>query len=234
MPQFLYAAELKQSYRCFGHFYELQLADTTRLKCRSVLEIVNYRRIAAADDSLSGRRPDAVFIMMNPGSSRPLVDDYREHEVSCPQKDLAAAIRPLVLTMPDTTQYQVMRVMHACNWDHVRVLNLSDLRETKSANFVELVAGLSGRPDGDLHSVFCGQRRDELRRLMGRANGGPVVLAWGQVQGLRPLAVQCLESVADEETVGVCSGEDACLFAHPSPMLKKHKEKWLAGILEML
>ena len=234
MPPFLYAAELKKSYRCFGHFYELKLTDATVLKCRSVLEIINDKQVAQNDDTLSARKPDAVVIMMNPGSSRPLLDDYREPQISCPQDELDRDTRPLVLTMPDTTQYQVMRVMHALNWSHVRVLNLSDLREAKSHNFVKRVAELSKKKDGDLHSIFCETRRNELVRLIRGANAGPVILAWGKVQGLKPLARQCLDAVASKKTVGVSYEDDACLFAHPSPMRKKHKEKWLTAILEML
>jgi len=81
-----------------------------------------------AIDLLSAQLPDAIFIMMNPGSSRPLEEvDNVVSEDNINKLEIS-----LVPTKPDTTQYQVMRVMHYCNWNHVRVLNISDMRDPKS------------------------------------------------------------------------------------------------------
>ena len=67
---FIYAGELKTRFNVFGHFYDLRLGGKV-LKCRSTLDIV-----AADISDCSTMLPDAVVIMMNPGSSRPLDRKY--------------------------------------------------------------------------------------------------------------------------------------------------------------
>ena len=132
MQPFIPADELKQNYGVFGHFYAVELASKEVVECRSVLEIASKTHAPKEPSELSMLRPDAVFVMMNPGSSRPLV------EVNNPIHAKAIHKLPisLVPTRPDTTQYQVMRLMHFRCWRHVRVLNLSDLRNPKSAEFI--------------------------------------------------------------------------------------------------
>lgn len=67
----------------------------------------------------------------------------------------------LVRTKPDTTQYEVMRLMHYCEWRHVRVLNLSELRCSKSNAFFKQYKALE--VDGfDSHSIFSKRRANEL------------------------------------------------------------------------
>jgi hypothetical protein len=62
--------------------------------------------------ALSSKTPDAVFIMMNPGSYRPLIE-VRNHIHAEAIHELPISLVPTKL---DTTQYQVMRVMHYCEW----------------------------------------------------------------------------------------------------------------------
>ena len=45
----------------------------------------------------------------------------------------------MVFAKPDVTQYQVMRIMAEMGWDHVRIVNLSDIREPKSIKFFKRV-----------------------------------------------------------------------------------------------
>ncbi len=85
MSEFIYAAELKKTFRCSGHFYRLNIEGSDPLLCRSMLEITSLPREAVGvgtnpDDLFSSNHtsegvvqslPNAVVIMMNPGSSRP-------------------------------------------------------------------------------------------------------------------------------------------------------------------
>ncbi|MFM9962027.1 MAG: hypothetical protein ACKV2Q_12470 [Planctomycetaceae bacterium] len=131
MVRFIPAEELKSRYDVFGHFYSVRVSRNTVVHCRSVLEIVEQADSPDELSVLSKQKPDAVFIMMNPGSSRPLVAVNNRIDA----EELHELPISLVPTKPDTTQYQVMRLMHHCEWRHVRVLNLSDLRCSKSAEF---------------------------------------------------------------------------------------------------
>jgi len=73
---FIYAEELKRKYRVLGHFYNLRIGDRI-FKCRSLLEIVSFQEEYDFD-----AMPDAVVVMMNPGSSRPLDIAYEPREYS--------------------------------------------------------------------------------------------------------------------------------------------------------
>ncbi|MBF0156042.1 MAG: DUF1643 domain-containing protein, partial [Magnetococcales bacterium] len=172
-PRVIPAAELKARFGVFGYFYRLALGGEL-LGCRSVLTLVAHEDVPGDPADLLEARPDLLVVMMNPGSSRPLV--------SLPERPAATSAeaiwrgRFLVPTRPDTTQYQVMRIMAAKGFRHARVLNLSDLREPKSPLLLARLAGLAALPDGALHSLFGGMREGERRALLGEAGAAPLLL----------------------------------------------------------
>jgi hypothetical protein len=222
MTAFAYAAELKKTFRCYGHFYRLCVEGIEPPLCRSVLEITSLSREAIG-------LPDAVVIMMNPGSSRPIEDGDTDSLLSMPLP--AGFQKPLVLTQPDNTQYQIMRIMVSRHWKHVRVLNISDLRDPKSPSFIARTQKLAVLPGGATHSLFCEARTAECEQMLRRKPGAPFILGWGQDAGLIPLAKQCLACIEGERIITVPAGNDPALTAHPSPMLQSKKEEWLATIL---
>jgi hypothetical protein len=229
MADFTYAAELKKTFRCYGHFYRLRVPGMEPLLCRSVLEIISLTSPRPRPVQPAHRLPDAVVIMMNPGSSRPIEDGDTDSLLTMPLP--AGFQKPLVLTQPDNTQYQVMRVMASQKWKHARVLNISDLRDPKSPSFIARVQRLATLPDGDTHSLFCKRRKEERDPLLRRKAGAPLILGWGQDAGLLPLAQQCLACVRGEKIITVPAGNDPALTAHPSPMLQSKKQEWLESIL---
>lgn len=225
---FTYADQLKKHYRCYGHFYTWKRAGV-ELPSRSVLEMVDRTRLDVAPDTLWSRPADAVVIMMNPGSSRPLEGG------TIPQVTSSQAIadKTLVLTQPDNTQYQLMRIGLLKHWAHIRVLNLSDLREPKSVQFLKKVAALEKVSGGGIHSIFSLERREECAQALARKND-PLLLGWGQHLDLLPLATQCIKRLEGARTLGVPSALHPLLNAHPSPMMQQQKEQWLARMLEAL
>ncbi len=231
--EFLYAAELKKRFTCYGHFYELAFLTGDRAKCRSVLEIVDSSIPRDNPSELSERKPDAVVVMMNPGSSHPKDVYHIDEEIEYP-RTTASARKELVLTQPDNTQYQVMRVAVHQGWRHIRVLNLSDLRDPKSGSFLQKVEALAGIMGGHVHSMFCEERAEELRRSLQRRTRTPILLGWGQDTGLIPMAEQCMARLAGEPTCTVASDVHPLLSAHPSPMLQSKKLQWLETIMREL
>ena len=127
--EFVYADELKRSFSVLGHFYDIEIAGKV-FPCRSVLEII-YN----AEETEASEVPDAVVIMMNPGSSRPLDMSYIPKCYSVSDVLGGGWSRELIPARPDNAQYQLMRLMLLKKWKHVRVLNLSDLRNGNSGNF---------------------------------------------------------------------------------------------------
>jgi len=231
--EFLYAAELKKRFTCYGHFYELVLMNGERAKCRSVLEIVDTAVPQDNPSDISGMEPDVVVIMMNPGSSHPKDIYHIDGEIEYP-RDNGSMRKELVLTQPDNTQYQVMRVAVAKGWRHIRVLNLSDLRDPKSGSFLQKVDALAGVMGGHTHSMFCKERIAECGHSLRRQGNTPIMLGWGQDPGLIPLAGQCLKRIDGEPTRTVSSDVHPLLNAHPSPMLQSRKLQWLENMLVAL
>jgi hypothetical protein len=239
MSAFTYAAELKKTFRCYGHFYRLNIAGAEPQLCRSMLEITSLPREAVgagtgpvdlfSSPGTARNLPDAVVIMMNPGSSRPIEEGDTESLLTLPLP--AGFQKPLVLTQPDNTQYQIMRIMVSKHWNHVRVLNISDLRDPKSPSFIARTQKLAALPGGDTHSLFSNVRKTEREAMLCRKPEAPFILGWGQDAGLIPLAQQCLSRIEGEKMIAVPAGNHPVLTAHPSPMLQSKKEEWLDAIL---
>jgi hypothetical protein len=230
---FLYAAELKKQFSCYGHFYELVTMGGERARCRSVLEIVDRSVPQEHPSDISLMKPDVVVVMMNPGSSHPRDIYHIDGEIEYPQSG-GSMRKELVLTQPDNTQYQIMRIAVAKGWGHIRVLNLSDLRDPKSGSFLQRVEALSEIMGGHAHSIFCNDRAAECTHALARKSKTPVMLGWGQVPGLVPLAEQCMKRMAGEPVCTVPSDVHPLLNAHPSPMLQSKKLLWLEQILMAL
>lgn len=231
--QALRAADCKARFAVHGLFYDLPLGGAV-WKCRSILELIAHDLVPADDPSpVLTRRPDLLVVMMNPGSSRSVDASFLPPRVAW--VDAIAGVRRLVATIPDTTQYQIMKVMAARGWRHARVLNLSDLRETKSPNLFRHVQALGGLPDGTAHSIWSPARRAELLERIGPAAGSPpVILGWGRHKALFPLAELCLTALEGRTLLGVQAPEGPLAYAHPSPMMQAGKDAWIAAILEQM
>jgi len=224
MQPFIPADKLKQKYGVFGHFYSVELASKEVVECRSVLEIASKTLAPKEHSELSQLRPDAVFIMMNPGSSRPLVEVNNRIRARAIHK-LPISLVP---TKPDTTQYQVMRLMHFRGWRHVRVLNLSDLRSPKSAEFIKLFQRLEDESNFDSHSVFSDARTDELLLKLPKSKKTPLVLAWGLSDKLNPLIDRCMSRLPRKSNLmGLLEPSTTNKYRHPLPSLQKEQRRWV-------
>jgi hypothetical protein len=227
--EFIPADDLKQSYGVFGHFYSVELPSKEVVECRSVLELIAKSHVPNDYSDLSQRSPNAVFVMMNPGSSRPLVEVKNRIRANSIHK-LAIS---LVLTKPDTTQYQVMRLMKHCEWKHVRVLNLSDLRCSKSAEFFKQFKGLESTHSFDAHSIFCDRREDELALKLTSHRAIPVIRAWGVSPHLDPLIDRCVSTLPRANPVrGLLKEGTIDKFLHPLPSLQSQQMEWVHRMVE--
>jgi hypothetical protein len=197
--------ELNEAFEVKGKFY----TSPAGFECRSELQI---RRPHLRGET----RPDAVVVMMNPGGSIPLE---------------RAAANSLVCTRPDTTQFQIMRVMDMVPWSIVTVLNLSDLREGSSSQLVGRVQCYETREGHGRHSIFARERRDELQSVI---DGVPTVIAaWGVHPRLRALAQQALKALSDHEIVGLQKAAD-WRFYHPLPRNAAAQTAWVSAMHKLL
>ena len=229
MVRFIPAEELKKRYDVFGHFYSVEFSRNKFVECRSVLEIIKGSQTPDKTSMLSQRQPDAVFIMMNPGSSRPLVE-VKNRIAADALHELPISLVP---TKPDTTQYQVMRLMDHCEWRHVRVLNLSDLRCSKSGEFFKQFKGLEDEASFDSHSVFSIRRKNELALKMTTDKTIAVICAWGVSAELDPLIERCTSRITQNKTIkGLLKAGTTNKFLHPLPSLQTQKMAWVDRMVE--
>lgn len=230
--EYLYAKELKKHYDIYGHFYELNLNEEQNRKCRSVLEIVSKAAVPGIK-SIEKSFPDAIVIMMNPGSSSPKEGDdgtvFTEDTIV--SDDFINDIqRNLVKTNPDPTQYQIMRLMSHYDYDHVRVINLSDLREPDSDEFAKIIRSL----ENDAHSIFSQLRRIELEKKMIRKSDAPIICAWGLENDYLPLAKKVQDYMDGYPIIGVKKENGKFLFGHARPRLKTAQQKWFNEVALMI
>jgi hypothetical protein len=226
--KFLYALELKQIYSVSGHFYDLKIGSTV-FKCRSILEIV--KKDIPID---SHKLVDAVVVMMNPGSSRPLATEYKPGVFSLDEIYSPGWQKEIIPTRPDNAQYQIMRLMEFKKWQYVRVLNLSDLRNGNSGKFYDDFSRAAKIDATNPHSIFHPKRKNELKKCLNLKPEAPVILGWGNESFLCPLARAALQSLAGYIMVGVSKNDNLCYFSYPSPLLKTKKVQWLTEISQML
>jgi hypothetical protein len=141
----------------------------------------------------------------------------------------------LVAARPDTTQYQVMRIMDRMGWNHVRVINLSDIRESRSSVFMDRYRALEDGHGYRAHSMFSTERRAELTQALRRKRDAPLVLAWGVHPKLTPLIREALPLL---QAAGQCFGmqqQDAKdKYFHPLPMLQTEKVRWVRDLSAQL
>ena len=223
------APELKKIYGVYGNFYSQVLGDT-EYACRSILEIIHHEHTPLMLNDILDYQPELVVIMMNPGSSKPLDENY--YPITVTSTEEIETRRELTPTRPDTTQYQVMRLMTVLGISHARVLNVSDLRQPKSKVFQKTFARLE-KAGHKAHSMFSPERIGEFKRLMGDSKP-PLILGWGRDKEILPLAEQFLDHIKEYDTYGVVGNEERTLYGHPSPTLQSGKDAWLDEILSKL
>jgi hypothetical protein len=169
--------------------------------------------------------------MMNPGSSRPLLPVDQLVKVEAMDR----LTTHLVPTRPDTTQYQVLRVMRQLGWQHVRVLNLSDLRCTKSVQFFREFQQLEAEHGFDVHTLFAARRKVELARRLTSHLHLPIVRAWGVSDALNPLIDRCERAIRGRETrYGLAKAGTTNKFFHPLPSLQSQQRLWVEQMLQQI
>ena len=157
-----------------------------------------------------------MVIMMNPGGSRPLdgIDNSTLESEA----------------VPDRTQSQIMKVMTACKLQYARVLNLSDIRESKSNLLLPKLLKMDSI--GIPHSIFDDRRKDDFDSLF--VKGVPVLFAWGVGKELKELAEKAIESINIDNPIGMKKEGLEWAFYHPLPQNYKKQQEWVESITKSL
>ena len=220
--EFVYADKLKHSFTVLRHFYNIEITGKVFL-CRSVLEIIDN-----AEENKISEVPDAIFIMMNPGSSRPLDMSYIPKCYSVSDVLGGGWLMELIPAKPDIAQYQLMRLMLLKRWKHVRVLNLSDLRNGNSVSFSRDFEDAQRRDPSSPHSIIHPKRLGGLHRVC--AGGSRIVAAWGSTSVLRNAAIAFLSEIPRVQGLQL----NYPWYRYPSPYRKDQKIDWLINVFNKL
>ncbi len=227
MEPFITAAQLKKKYIAYGHFYCLKFSEKIVYPCRSVLDIILREAELPIDEPYIKRKPNAVFIMMNPGSSAPIETkscDIRSNE------SLNDFKWTLVEAKPDITQYQVMRIMDKKEWCHIRVINLSDIREPNSDKLFKIIKDL----DSNCHSIFSKEREFELIEKCDRDIDAPIIGAWGISNSLAPLKELCTKSTLGNIIIGYKEKGSKDKYYHPLPKSADKQKAWVTELVKIV
>lgn len=195
---------MRKKFKITGLFYEKE-----GFKFRKFLNIIK--------NGSNCEIPDLMVIMMNPGSSKPLngIDSF----------DLETE------TVPDKTQDQIMKIMDNCGYKYARILNLSDLRESKSSIFYSKLEEL--KKLNIHHSIFSDYRREDFRGLF--IKDIPVILAWGVNNNLFELAVTAKEKIGELiKTTGLRKKGKEYAYYHPLPQNYNKQLEWVENITNSL
>jgi len=228
MITFIGADELKKKYEVYANFYTLQQADGIKYLCRNVADIFKIGHRNLEPNSL----PEALIIMMNPGKCEPKNANFIVPEVSLKELEVTSKSLPKVPSKADNAQYQIMRLMELKNWNHVRILNLSDIKNSNGDDFKALLKDLKFKDNKHTHSIFSNERSKERVNLLNIRDNAPIILGWGTDKVLTELAIKCLSCIPLTKATGLNYSEN--LYYFPSPTLKSGKEKWLENILEII
>jgi hypothetical protein len=194
---------MKDIFEIRGFFYRLE-----GLNCRSYLNIT--RRGTSQVD------PDLLVVMMNPGNSKPLDGMYKGEKES--------------VARPDRTIMQIMRLMDKCELSYCRILNLTDIQETRSDDLYEI---LSQRKTKKMtHSIFDPRRQEDFDKLYPKDTR--TVLAWGVHDALTEWAQMALDRIGKKKIYGLQKDGTEAAYYHPLPPSHFKQQKWINQITEQL
>lgn len=228
-------AQLEKAYIAYGRFYTLGYDNGEKRLCRSVLEIFERDSYDNLKDS---NKIDAVFIMMNPGSGKPMKDYTQQCKSTSQVKTGELDKIELVETDPDDTQYQIMRVMKKKEWKYVRIINLSDYKNPQSKSFYPMIKESMPYDSEFIHSIFSKQRNQEINNIFTADNKFKLITAWGVNTKLHKLIKLALENNNLIERVGynkvTYKTKKKFYYYHPLPRKSSKQALWLNEIIERL
>lgn len=193
---------LQLSYEFSGLFYKRNSQN-----CRMVLDI---REIGCDLEN-----PDLIVIMMNPGSSKPILEKYHNQslETAC-----------FVPTYPDDTQWKVIDFMRKYKFQYARILNLSDICEPNS--------GKLNKNNFEENSSFLNPIKSKTHDFMQYLNSdATLLLGWGAKDFSINAIVKAIQVISKNNYKQIFGNFNRdCFFYHPTYFKDSKKSEWLNGI----
>jgi len=168
--------------------------------------------------------------MLNPGESKSLdeINGSIDGPLYCTASiSIAEKIRstPLTNAKPDRTQYQIMRLMNHFGWSYVRIINLSDIRNTTSGELIKQ----HQRHQNPYLSIFSDSRDIERSTWLINQESKPMVVAWGINSQFEELAMSAIRKLPSH--IKGIQGDEPYKYFHPLPRKGGEARKWLERFL---
>ncbi|WP_066057266.1 hypothetical protein [Robertmurraya korlensis] len=128
---------------------------------------------------------------------------------------------PLTNAKPDRTQYQIMRLMNHYAWSYVRIINLSDIRNTISGDLIED----HQRLQVPYLSLFSDYRDTERTVWLQHQESKPIVVAWGVNPKLEEMANNAIQKLPIH--IKGLQGDEPYQYFHPLPRKGGEARRWL-------
>ncbi len=203
----------------YGYFYNRIVNDIT-LNCRNVL-ILSNSKIA----NISEFKSDALIVMMNPGNSEPI--DQTQVKFIDSIDDLFYDFNNVFKAIPDKTQDVIIELMNKMNYNNTIIINLSDIRNKDSKEFIKQIDKTNFNGTGSEHSIFDSSRKNELNFILDKCKNKPIIVATGVDYKLRFIEKQAMSRLPKDNIVGYT---EKGRYYHPSRI----KNKWIKEIITQL
>jgi hypothetical protein len=239
MSKYIYVStkELKQRYRVFGSFYNQKLKNGMVIECRNDLNIIDKSYF---DEKKSESKVMLLMILMNPGKSKPLNDEYEIPTFNRMEATKLIKDCPYVPAKIDETMKQVMRLMANLKISHARIINVSDIRNKDSNEFakeIEMIDSID-----TIHSLFCEERRIEREQVFSSIDENAVIFkAWGKsivdnsITFRTILEDKCVPALPAGKTIRGLEGKTKLHYSHPLPKGDINlQKKWINDACSLL
>lgn len=203
----------------YGYFYN-RIINNITINCRNIL-ILSKAKINA----VTTLPADALIVMMNPGDSQPI--DQTKIKLIDSTDDLFNDFTNIFEAIADKTQDVIIELMNRMNYDSVIIINLSDIRNKDSNEFIKSINNINFDDTGSEHSIFDNSREKELNFILDRCKNKPIIVATGVDYKLRFLTAQAMSRLPEHNIIGYKAQER---YYHPSRM----KNKWIEKIIKQL
>jgi len=231
-------ADLDNEFSFFGNFY-----TDGAYNYRNVLVIIKNEEKNKETFNFKDLKYDALFVMMNPGGSKPKDKKYKKDDLFVGFDGQVDGLTKMIRTNPDLTQYQLARIALQKDWNSVCVLNLSDYANGKSDDFIKY---LNENLLDDTNSIFNDKRNTELGAILthlktiNETGNNVIFAAWGSKTHSKFTAlvdmVNAKLNSLNFKVIGLRNNKhpDKLLFKHPLPRTKGEPEKWLVDFFKLI
>jgi hypothetical protein len=203
----------------YGYFYNRTINDIT-INCRNILILSNSKI-----NNITAFQADALIVMMNPGDSKPI--DQTKIKLIDSTDELFNDFTNIFEAIADKTQDVIIELMNKMNYGNVIIINLSDIRNKNSSEFIKNIKGINFINTGSEHSIFDKSREKELSFVLDKCKNKPIIVATGMDYKLRFLTAQAMSSLPKDRIIGYKAEER---YYHPSRM----KNQWIQEVVGQL